>query len=225
MSALPEIDMNTNKFIFFALFQVFSILAFGQVTQPQLDSIVKKYTQNLRTNGIDTLCIYNEYCIGCLFHPVNGTNLCTENFSSLPTYIFWKHKGKTFVTRKDICFDYTTQMIAADSFWQYYFTNKDKIKKEELKIPQYIEMVNGKREIRLLDIDHSIYFRITLYTGNESVTKNINSFYFTKELGPTGELNLNYEYNMHTSLNKLHSIFQTIIKQESVRKKFIRTLR
>jgi hypothetical protein len=200
-------------------------LSIGQVSQQQLDSIVKKYTQNLRANGIDTLCIYNEYCIGCLFQLVKGTNLCTENFSSLPTYIFWKDKGKTFVTRKDICFDYSTQMIAADTFWHYYLANRSKIIQEELKAPQYVEIVNGKNKMRSLDIDHSIYFQISLQTGKDALIKTINSFYFTKELGPTGELNVNYEYNMNTSLNSLHTIFQRIIKQESVRKKFIRTLR
>ena len=217
--------MNTKFFIFLSFFQVLSILAFGQVSQPQLDSIVKKYAQNLRANKIDTLCIYNEYCIGCLFQLVSGTNLCTENFSSLPTYIFWKDMGKTFVTRKDRCFDYSTQIITDDTFWHYYFANRNKIKKEELKTPQYVEMVNGKKETRTLDIDNSIYFRITVQTGNDFVTKDINSFFFTKELGPTGEMNINYEYNMHTSLNGLHSIFQSIIKKESVRKKFIRTMR
>lgn len=217
--------MKTNKFIFLAFFQAFFISGFGQLSQPQLDSMVAKYAQNLRAKGIDTLCIYNEYCIGCLFHPVNGSNLCAENFSSLPTYIFWKDKGKTYVTRKDICFDYSTQIIATDSFWNYYFANKEKIKKEKLKPPQYIETVDGKKEVRSIEIEHSIFFRITFTTKKESVTKDINSFYFTRELGIHEELNINHEQNILTSLSNLHSIFQRIIKQESVKNKFIRTLR
>jgi hypothetical protein len=217
--------MYTNKFILLIIFQVFAISTFGQLSQQQLDSIVKKYTQNLQEKGIDTFCIYNEYCIGCLFQAVTGKNLCVENFSSLPTYIFWKDKGKTFVTKKDICFDYSVQLVSNDSIWHYYFANKDKIKKEKLKIPQYVEIVNGKKKIRSLNIDHSIYFRITLNTKNDSVTKDINSFYLTKELGINEEMNINYEYNTLTSLNNLHVIFQSIIKQESVKNKFVRTLR
>jgi len=215
-----------NKIIIsITCFLLFLSTAFGQLSQPQLDSLVKKYAQNLQKKGIDTVCIYNEYCIGCLFDPVNKNNLCEGNFSSLPTYIFWKEKGKTFATRKDICFDYSTQIIANDSFWHYYFANKDKIKKEELKIPQYAEMVNGKRKIRSLNIDHSVFFQISIITRNETVTKDINSFYFTRELGISEEPNINYEYNMQTALNNLHMRLQNIIKQESVKKKFIRTLR
>lgn len=217
--------MNKNKLIFIALFQVLSLSVFGQLSQPQLDSVVNRYVQDLQKKGVDTCCIYNEYCIGCFFQPINGTDLCTENFSSLPTYIFWKEKGKTFVTRKDICFDYSTQIIPAESFWNHYFSNKDKIKKEELNIPQYIEMVNGKKKIRSIEIEHSIFFRITMNAGKESVTKNINSFYFTKELGVNGELNINYESNMIKELSNMHMNLQKIIKNDSVKKKFTRTLR
>lgn len=217
--------MNINKFIYFSLIQLFSISSFGQLSQAQLDTLVNRYTRQLINTGIDTICIYNEYCLGCNFQPVNGTNLCAENFSSLPTYIFWKDKGETFVTRKDICFEYSTQAISGDSIWSFYHSKKDKIKKEELKLPQYIELENGKKTIQSINVEHSIYFQITWITGKESLTKVINSAYLIKELGPHEELNINYEYNSITSLNKFHAILQRIIKQESIKKKFIKTLR
>ncbi len=217
--------MNTNKFTFFFLFQLFSFSVFGQLTQPQLDSLVNRYIQNLHKKGIDTICIYNEYCIGCLFHPATGSNLCAEKFSSLPTYIFWRDKGKTFATRKDICFEYSTLLIKTDSFWKYYFDNKDKIKKEKLKIPQYVETVNGKKEIQSINIYESIYFQITFDIANEPIIKDINSFFFTRELGPNEELNINYEFNKQTSLNGFHTMIQTIIKEESFLNKFERALR
>jgi hypothetical protein len=217
--------MYFNKFIVFLLLQLIYVFGYGQLSQPQLDSLVNNYTQNLKAKGIDTVFIYNEYCIGCLFQPVNGSNLCAENFSSLPTYIFWKDLGKTFATRKDICFDYTTQAIADDSFWKYFFSNKAKIKKEELKIPQYVEIENDKKNVRSIAIEHSIYFSIIVYNSKDSVIKNINSFYFTKELGPNEELNINYENNIRTSLYHFHMMIQGLIKQESVRSRFVRTLR
>jgi len=217
--------MNRKKIMVIVFFQVFTISSFGQLTQAQLDSIVNKYVLNLHSTGIDTVCIYNEYCTGCLFTPTSTANLCTDNFSSLPTYIFWKRNGKTFITKKDICFDYSTIAISNNSFWQYYFTTKNKIKKEELKTPKYTEIVNGKKETRSLDIDNSIYFKITIDAGNESVTKNINSFYFTEHLGASEEINLNYGFNMATSLANLHFQIQDLIKHESVKNKFKRTLR
>ena len=218
-------SMNIHKFIFTAVFQLIGLATVAQLTQPQLDSVVKKFTQDLNKKGVDTVCIYEEYCIGCLFYSSKGENFCLEKISFLPTYIFWKQKGKTFVTKKDACFDYSTQSIPNDSFWDYYFTNKEKIKKEELKTPGYIEIVNGKEKVHSIDIDHSVFFRIILNTRNETLTKDINSFYFTKELGANEEKNINYDYNMATSLNVLHSIFQKIIKQDLIKKKFIETMR
>lgn len=217
--------MKTNKFILISLFQFFSISAYAQLTQTQLDSLVKVFTTVLKQRAVDTICVYKQYCIGCLFQASKGSNLCAENYASLPTYIFWKEKGKTFVTRKDICFDYSTQLLPSDSIWYFYFNNQEKIKKESLKIPQYAEIVNGKKIIQTVKIDHSIFFHITVSTLAGSITKEINSFYLTRELGINEVLNINYEYNNSTGLNNLHQIIQRIIKHDSVKQKFVRTLR
>ena len=217
--------MRTSKLIFFIFFLFFSVTAFGQLSQEQLDSLVKKYTQSLRAAGVDTICVYEEYCIGCLFYSDKDKNLCLEKISFLPTYIFWKHKGKSYMTKKDACFDYSVQKISSEAFWYYYLTNRDKIKKEELKAPQYKEIINGKEKIHSIDIDHSIYFRISLNIGNDSMTKDINNFYFTKELGINGEQNINYDYNMLSALNNLHSVVQKTIKAETGKKRLVATLR
>lgn len=217
--------MNTNKIAFFLLLQLISVTVFAQLSQPQLDSLVKKYTQSLHQKGIDTICVYNEYCIGCLFDPVSGNNLCVDQFHSLPTYIFWKEKGKSFVTKKDVCFDYTILTISIDSFWNFYLGNRNKIKKENLKLPQYIELVNGKKKINSIDIDHSIYFDLTMDIASDVMTKKLNSFFFTRELGPNEELNINYDYNIGTSLNGLHMMLQNIIRHPSIKDRFKKTLR
>ncbi len=217
--------MKTMKLIILIFSLFTSITAFAQLSQPQLDSIIKNFTTGLKQRGIDSICIYKQYCIGCLFQAAKGSNLCAENYASLPTYVFWKEKGKTFVTRKDICFEYSTQVIATDSIWLHYFTQKEIIKKEELKIPQYVESVNGKNKIQTVNIDHSVFFQISLSDKTTTVSKEINSFYLTRELGINEVLNINYEYNNSTSLNKLHMILQRIIKQDAFKQKFKRTLR
>ena len=129
------------------------------------------------------------------------------------------------MTKKDPCFDYSVQQVSNDSCWYYYLANREKIKKEELKIPQYIEIVNGKEKIHSLETDHSVYFRIILNMKNDSMTKEINNFFFTKELGVNGENNINYEYNTHTLLNSLHLILQRVTKEESAKKRLVATLR
>ena len=215
---------NNRKLALWIIFLA-PILSNAQLTQPQLDSLISSFTTNLKKKKIDTILTYKQFCIGCLFQPVKDGNLCLENFASLPTYVFWKEKGKTFATRKDICFDYSVQEISHDSIWTYYLANQGKLKKEELKEPQYTETVNGKKLTRTVTVDHSIYFHLTISMAGSSLFKEINSFYFTPYLGPDETVNINYNYNSATALNNLHMIIQRIIKSETVKQKFVRTIR
>jgi len=197
----------------------------AQLQQSQLDSLIKNYTRQLQKSGIDTICVFEEYCIGCMFIAENGDNQCLQNILFLPTYIFWKKDGKTMMTKKDICNDYSVQQTGFDSFWQFYLNNKEKIKKEELKPPQYVEMVNGRKKISTLQVDRGIYFRISFNIAGNNVTKVINNYFFTKELGEKEEHNINYEYNVQSVLNTLHENLLKTVKEESKRKKLAATLR
>lgn len=211
--------ISIRKYLLFFFLQLILTGAYSQLSQQQLDSVVDNYTKNLRYKSIDTVCVYEEYCVGCLFYSPKGTSLCAEKISFLPTYIIWKKNGKTFMTKKDVCFDYSVVTIANDSFWNYYLAKKEQIIKEELKTPQYKDTVEGKEGIHSLNIDHSVFFRITMNMKNESVSKLINSFFFTKELGIKGENNINYDYNTTTALNGLHLMLQRLIKNEFRKKK------
>ena len=216
-----KLIMNRTTLIFPLLLLLFAIPVYAQLSQPQLDSVVKNYTQDLKRRGVDTICVFNEYCIGCFFY--SEKDQCLEKILFLPTYIFWKEKGKTFMTKKNACYDYSTREISNDSFWYFYLANRDKIKKEELKIPQYIEMINGKKKIQSLPVDHGVYFQIIFDIAGNSMTKNFNSFYLTKELGEKEEHNINYEFNTKTFLNKLHESLLRTSKME--KKKLVETLR
>lgn len=217
--------MKISKIITILVLFLFSAPLYSQLTQPQLDSLVSMFKNSLKKRGVDTICVYKQYCTGCLFQPVKGGTLCTENYASMPTYVFWKEKGKTFATRKDICFDYNIQEIASDSIWTYYLQNQAAIRNEELKEPQYEETVNGNKKIRSVTVEHAVFFHLTIYIARNQLFKEINSFYFTQYLGPDEIPNVNYLYNNDTYLNKMHMIIQRIIKSDSVKQQFIRNLR
>lgn len=217
--------MNFIRYLSVILLQLFTVSATAQLTQTQLESLVRDYTKTLLKSGIDTICVYEEYCNGCYFFNEKQEHLCQEKILFLPTYILWKQKGNTYMTKKDICFDYSTQKISDGSFWQYYISNREKLKKEELKKPQYMEIVNGKKQVKTIDIENSIYFRISIFAGKDSMIKVINNFFFTKELGPKEEINLNYDHNHNSLLNHLHLLLQNIIKKEKEKKRLAETLR
>lgn len=216
--------MKVSRLLLILFLAGFFNTASAQLSDPALELLVKNYTIQLNKNGIDTICIYQEYCNGCLFHSAEEQVICSQNILFLPTYILWVDKGNTFMTRKDACFDYSVVKISNPSFWTFYFANKQTIKKEVLKKPQYTQQDKGKATIVSLDVEHSVFFRITIKTAKDSVVKNINNFYFTEKLGPDEALNLNYHDNSKTLLKKLHDFLHHTVTGEE-RKKMIKTVR
>ncbi|MEP7165480.1 MAG: hypothetical protein ABI741_12345 [Ferruginibacter sp.] len=217
--------MKTATLISIILFQLIFNSASCQLSQPQLDSVVRKYAKDLTKKGIDTICIYQQYCIGCFLSSQTDEPMCSQNILFFPSYIFWIDKGNTYITKKDACFDYSAPKIVNDSFWRFYLGNSDKIKKEELKKPQYKQKVNGKDQIQTMDIDRAVFYRIYFRMGKDTMLKNLNNFYFTEKLGPDEDKNLNYDFNIQTQLKKLQLYLQRAVSAELEKKRLIKTLR
>lgn len=199
----------TLLFILFASTNV----ANGQTSSDFLDTLVNNYVTELRNKNIDTICIYQDYCVGCLYKWKKDEDKC--NFSGLfvPTYIFWTDKGQTYMTKKDNCFDYSIINVPTDSIWTYFFENQDRIKNEELKIPQYVEMKNGKEEIYSSTIDHSRHQGLKLIVGQDTlIEKDLDDYDLTKEVGFNGQTNINYEYNINLQLKQFQLLIDRTIK-------------
>lgn len=170
-----------------------------------------------------TLFVFiKSICIGCLFYTKKGDSICNPKKTFDPTYIIWLDKGVTFMTKKDACFDYSVTAMSNTSFWKYYFDNKNAIKGEKLKNPQYTEIIQGKETTHSLEIDHSVHYNIEIKIGKDSITKDINEFYFTKEVGIHQGTNINYEYNMSSFTKKLQQLIIESISQQMKKKKVTR---
>ena len=77
--------------------------------------------------------------MGCISISEIGEN-CTDKESE--SYIFWKENGKTYLTKRDNCFNYPVIEINKHDFWDLYFKNKDVIASEKIKWPEYIIIDN-----------------------------------------------------------------------------------
>ncbi|MCO5287550.1 MAG: hypothetical protein M9898_14145 [Chitinophagaceae bacterium] len=210
---LPVIFMTIFRLTFLFTLFVSVNVANGQTSSDYLDTLVNNYTTDLRNKNIDTICIYQDYCVGCLYKWKKVKDRC--NFSGLyiPTYIFWTDRGQTYMTKKDNCFDYSIIKIPSDSIWTYFFKNQDGIKNEELKIPQYIEMKNGKEEVYSSTIDHSRHQRLKLIVGQDTlIDKDLDDYYLTKQIGINGQTNLNYDYNINSQLKNFQLLIERTIK-------------
>ena len=209
-----SIFMACRYLIMFLVSLVSFNIAIGQkISNEYFDTLVNNYVDELRANGIDTFCIYQDYCVGCSYM-WQGKDTCNFGGLFVPTYIFWKNKGQTFMTIKDNCFDYSIIEIPRDSIWSFFFKNQDIIKKEEIKIPQYVEIKNGKEEVFSSIIDHSQHQRIKIIVGqNTVINKDINDYYLEKEIGYFGgDKNINYEYNINSYLNNFRLLIDRIIE-------------
>jgi hypothetical protein len=199
----------TILFILIASFKIAS----GQTASEYLDTLVNNYVIELKTKNIDTICIYQDYCVGCLYTWKKDEDKCNFTGLFIPTYIFWADKGQTFMTKRDNCFDYSVIKVSNDSIWTFFFTNQDTIRKEEIKIPQYIEIKNGKEEVYSSTIDHSYHQAIKVIVRQDIlIDKDIDNYYLTKEVGFRGQKNINYDYNINSYLKHVQLLIDRTIK-------------
>ncbi|MDQ2721676.1 MAG: hypothetical protein M3Z26_18250, partial [Bacteroidota bacterium] len=184
------------------------------------------YVGQLQKNGIDTVCIYQDYCVGCMYSFKKDEDKCDFNgWLFLPSYIIWLDKGVTFMTKKDNCFDYSTITLSNTNFWKFYFSNKDTINNQEIKMPEFVEIKNGKEQVYFSTIDHSYHQTIKMFVGQNSIDKDLNDYYFSKEIGVRPDKNINYAYNINSPLKKLQVILGQTIKDETKKQPLIKTRR
>jgi hypothetical protein len=64
--------MTMRKILLLTLiFLLFSFISSGQNNSYEyLDTLVTNYVKELQSQNIDTICIYKDYCVGCVY-PIN----------------------------------------------------------------------------------------------------------------------------------------------------------
>ena len=179
-----------------------------------VDSLANNFVLKLKGANIDTVCIYQNYCIGCIYRFNEEDKYNFQGWLFLPTYIFWLDNGKTYMTKKDNCFDYSTISIPNNGFWKFYFKNEDTIKKEQIKAPQFKVIENGEEKIYSSTIDHSHHQNIRIIISQDTtIDKDIDEYYFEKEIGIAKNKNINYDYNVKSALNKFANLISLTIKE------------
>jgi len=172
---------------------------FGQKFQN--DSIINKFIKNLSDNGVDTVLIYENGCIGCeTLIALENKDSCFYYGKPQTSYIFWKFSGLTYVNMISNfdCNKYDTIVYDIGFIWDLYFKNKFVIKKERILPPSYID----KTDTFLVDIDHYFYVQIMVLDKKEKLGFVINDFYFDKMIDKK-HMNMNFVHNSKTFRRKL----------------------
>ncbi len=202
----------------------FSCIAYGQnTTISHLDSLVNNFVKVLQEEKIDTICVYENYSAGELIASLKEEDRCNYPTIFKSAYIFWVRNGKSHISKKDNCFDYSSVEIKSDSLWNCFFNYKNKILKEEVKKFNYIFYNNGKKEVGRIQGEPYNYYFFKVLFGNVIITKSFNSF----DLQPNiiyGKLetNINYKHNMNLKskyfVDRLEKVVSSVEKNKLLKK-------
>ena len=197
---------------------MFCISSFSQNSTDQ-------FLKELKLKKIDTICTFIDYSVGSIqiFNKNEEDKYCELDYDNLPTFILWKENGKTFLTKTDNCFKYSTLEINAEKIWQCYFENEKIIKTEKVKSFQFVEIKNGKKRILNSMVDHSHHQKFKIIAKNEIIEKHFDDFDLKKTAQNGNEININYKNNIYLKSKKLIDKISNIVleNENSLTKKRI----
>lgn len=176
----------TKRILLLFLFCVTFIGNAQSYSEGKIDDLVSNYIKKLRSQKIDTICVYENYCVGCE-RTYNSSKIydeetCYDELKNEPAYIFWKEKGKTFFTKINTCFEYPGIIISKDDFWDIYFSNKILIQKEVVKPFEYKISSNKNNETATLRSLHSTYQIFKMTNKDNTIIKNFDHFKLRKRM-------------------------------------------
>lgn len=179
---------------------------------------VNKYVTELKSKGIDTICIYQDYYVG-IQRKNYAEEPCNYENTFIPTYIFWKQNNITYVTRKDNCFDFDILKIEQNNFWNLIFENKKIILNEKNLGFEFIENKSHRKLYK--SESHSHYRRFEIFINKYTCEKYFGDFDLTEY--NSGDLNINYKYNNSTKSKLLMDELEKIVNELISKKRFKKT--
>lgn len=183
-------------------------LAFGQDFKNEL--VIKDFLNNLKNSKIDTVLVYENGTIGST-DPVVLTkeDSCFIYGETQFSYVIWRYNENDFITKLSThdCYNYYTIQYDLTSLWNIYFENIEKIKKEKISLPQYID----KTDTLTICIDHYSYSRFMFINQCDSLLFEVSDFDLTKLVN--GEfVNINYKHNKETTRNLIRDLIDNEIQ-------------
>ncbi|MFV8268788.1 hypothetical protein ACNQGP_02490 [Flavobacterium sp. GT2N3] len=210
-----------NKVIILVFLFVSFIGNSQNISNDNLDKLVSNFIKKLVEKKIDTVCIYESYCVGCDitfdFSNLNDKEkqeLCRDELINQPVFVFWKEKGKTFITKINNCYEYSEIEGFEDDFWVIYFENINIIEKEKIKNFQYKFYRNGKKTYSSIFRDHSDYQSFKFILNNKIVAKYFDNFKLENATDNFDKkrYNMNYTHNNSLISKKIIDILEKNIR-------------
>ena len=163
------------------------------VLQLQTDSLLT----SLRQQGIDTLCVYESYCVGCVGTRIDNSSPCRTKGILVPTYILWKQAGHSYGRKLDNCRVGNSKELTTTTFWPYFLAHRQQIKKERIK-----QFVNPS---------HGAVASFDFYTQQDTVSQYFRPINLIRRLRHSAKKNHYYRYNIHTHTAELWKLLEAVV--------------
>ena len=178
---------------------------------------------SLKKAGIDTFFVYYPYCYSDGYYiPDNSTKEQVREIeceNTKQTFIFYRQKGITFVTKINECYRFSPIRLDTSKAFSFFFTNFQKLLIEDfIRESAYIDK---KGEKQGLGSEHSCYN--TLYLSlTQSKYYWLDRNHFKEKIQDNHNLkkmrtNMFYEHNAKTPVK----IFIDLVTKELDRIKFV----
>ncbi len=172
------------------------------------DLAVNQSISLLQSKGIDTICVYKAYCVGCfVMLPPGADTSCRRQPYENDTYFLWKKNNVTWFTLKNYCFAYDTICVNTSSIWSFYSLEKNKIDSKKIRPAEVVVIEHGKKTTNYVMVDHDMHEDIITVISGVRKQLFLNEFEFEKLVD--NSRNINYTYNWNTNAKK----FQVLLDQ------------
>ncbi|RKR11322.1 hypothetical protein C8C82_3352 [Flavobacterium sp. 81] len=149
----------------------------GNAQTNQKHSLNEFVSDFIKTQKTDTLFAYESFHAGDLkiidYSSDDGKEVCFDDLTNHPIYIFWKEKGKTYFSKINYCYEYSNILIENDTFWEIYSSNKSIIENEKVKPFQYIAIEKSKKTKYTIGVGNSYFQILQIITNGKKNTKTI----------------------------------------------------
>ncbi|MGZ3765638.1 MAG: hypothetical protein ACXVA2_13300 [Mucilaginibacter sp.] len=197
----------------FLLITFITFLCYSPYCYSQLDSARSKTDKEvlnkikeLYSKKVDTIiCYYSDR--GNWLTPVFTDSCVAQDVR----YLCWHDNNQSYIQRFDECKEFDPTMIGP-SLFKLLRQNYSKIVKEQIKVPEYITIIKGKKVFtRMIVVDVS-YKILELHLVGKTISKEFTDYALQTKYFSGKHLNRNYAANQHSSLNKLRILIEKEIK-------------
>ena len=200
-----------TRFLLLILFVGLTI--FGN-TQAIADRIQKQMDSSKILN-VDTFFIYTLYCNGAMM----SLDTCTHEESQ---YLLWTHQKMYYIKKFDYCRTYKPILLDTINPLSFYLKNKNRIDKEKIKMPTYVQSRKGNVETIITStIDHTCFYKMAFQLGSSSIIKSVSDFDLTFATFDNGRKNMYYSYNQKTKLKVLIGQLTKLVDELNKSRKWV----